>query len=509
MNYVRRRCAVACALPLLAVIGCGGADAGGGGLFGSGVDNGKEFGGNAQSASKYRDTLTSDEAFHLLRRAAFGATPDQVANAVRTGLSATVDDLLRTKPVPSTLTALEETFEDDIPRRWLVHLIESPNPLHEKLALFWHDRFATSRRVLSGRDRGLSVLHWNMIRANALGNYRSFLQELTIDPLMLIWLDGANSPKQNPNENYAREFWELFTLGRDTLYTENDIKESARAFTGITLLRESDLDARPIFDLLNHDETDKTIFPGRTGRANYNYLSMIDLTLEQPEAANYVARNMFMYFVHDNPSDALVQSLADTFRQANYEIAPLVRRILTSQAMFSEQARSTHVTSPVEHAVALARTLNVRVFSEESQTGVLERLARDLRDAGQELLNPPGVQGWGENKFWLEDQRIINRVSALRRVMEMEFGPNHEEDLPFDLLPSRDRWDQRDIRNEIVDTMAGVFHLKLSEEERAIYVEVLDQNGWRAFHLEEPDRQPQHVFELIRLMAMHEGFIGR
>jgi uncharacterized protein (DUF1800 family) len=127
----------------------------------------------------------------------------------------------------------------------MVHLLDGPNPLHERMALFWHDRFATSSRVLDGRDENLALQHWQMLRRNALGNYRTFLQELTIDPLMLIWLDGANSPKDNPNENYTREFWELFTLGRDVLYDEEDIREGSRAFTGITLLRERDQDAPP------------------------------------------------------------------------------------------------------------------------------------------------------------------------------------------------------------------------------------------------------------------------
>lgn len=457
--------------------------------------------------AKYREKLTPDEAYHLLRRAAFGATPQQVDAAVRRGLSETVDDLLTNKPVPASVTELADSFEDDIPRRWLVHLIEGPNPLQDRLALFWHDRFATARRVLGDRDRGLPILHWEMIRRNALGNYRAFLQELTIDPLMLVFLDGANSPKDSPNENYTREFWELFTLGRDVLYTEEDIREGARAFTGITLLREQDMNPRPIFDLLNHDETVKSVFPSRASAANYDYLSVIDLTLDQPEAARYVARNLFKYFVHENPSDDVVRELANVFADGGFEIAPLVRRILRSEAMFSSQARGGQVTSPVEHVVCVARTLDMHIHSEESQTGVLDRLARDVRFAGHELLNPPGVQGWGENEAWLHDQWVIARISALGR--RMEYGPDRTTNLPYHLLPDTATWVEREARDAIVNAVANAFHLHLTQEEHDIYVEVLDQNGWLAFHLEQPDRQWPHVFELIRLLAMHEGVMGR
>lgn len=495
------------------LVGCGGAD--GGGLLGGGDGGGDgggqfgpgEFGGNAKSLSGYHDNLSSDEAYHLLRRTSFGASPEDVAEAVERGLAATVDDLMTERPEPAFIEELAEQYEDDIQRRWLVYLIEGANPLRERMAMFWHDRFASSRRVLNGRDRNLSVKHWQMLRDNALGNYRAFLEKLTIDPLMLIWLDGANSPKDNPNENYTREFWELFTLGRDTLYTEADIREGARAFTGITLLRESEQDARPIFDLINHDETTKTIFPGRAQPENFDYLKVIDLTLQQPEALRYVARNLFVAFVHDEPSDAMLDELGRLLADNDFEIAPVVRKILMSQAMFSPEAVGNQIASPVEHVIGVARTLDMHMHSEDSQGHVFDELARDLRDAGHELLNPPGVQGWGENEFWLEDQWLLNRVRALGRTME--YGPDREEDLPYHLLPTRKIWDQRESREQIVDAMAKVFHLTLSEDERDIYVEVLDQNGWRALHLEEPDNQPRHVFEMIRLLAMHEGVISR
>lgn len=487
----------------------GGSGGGDGGTLPSGViDEGAEFGGHPQSPAAYRDALTPDEAYHLLRRAAFGATPQQVDKAVREGLTKTVDDLLVDRPVPASLTELAEIYQDDMPKRWLIHLIESPNPLRERLALFWHDRFATSRRVaFDGPNRFTSVLHWEMLRRNALGNYRQFLQELTIDPLMLVWLDGGKSPKENPNENYTREFWELFTLGRDVLYTEQDIREGARAFTGITIFYQSNELPRPIYDLLHHDETPKAIFPARAAPQNHSYLSVIDLTLQQPEAARYAVRNLFDMLMHDHPSDELLDDLAGGFVDGDFEIAPLVRRILRSSAMFSTDAVGNQIASPVEHYVGFARTLDMHAYSEQSQVNMIWAAEYDLSMAGQELLNPPGVEGWDEAQAWLQDQSLTARSSTLRRVME--FGPERTPLVPMHLLPPIARWTEREVRGEMVDAIAAAFHLHLSEAERDIYIEVLDQNGWRAFHLLAPEEQPRYLVEMIRLMAMHEGVITR
>jgi uncharacterized protein (DUF1800 family) len=471
------------------------------------VEVGAEFTGSAQSLAPYRDQLTSDEAYHLLRRAVFGARPDEVAQAVAGGLNATVDNLIQVPPIPEAVAALAAGYEADVPRRWLTLLIEGNAPLQDRLTMFWHDRFATSRRVLSGSDENLGVRHWEMLRANALGNYRGFLESLTIDPLMLIWLDGANSPRTNPNENYTREFWELFTLGRDVLYTEDDIKEGSRAFTGITLLRQSGQDARPIFDLTQHDQTLKSIFPSRAPAANHDYQSVIDLTLAQPEAPRYVARNLFAFLVHDHPSDAVVQELADMLVSSNWEISPLVRTLLKSHAMFSFDARGNQVTSPVEHVIGIARTFDMHMTSEDSQGFVLTRLADDLGLSGQELLNPPGVEGWGEDEAWLQDQWVINRARALGRTME--YGPFRTTGLPFHLLPTEDTWTQIGTQRRIVDALAGVLHLNLSEEERNIYISVLDQNGQRSFTTATEGARRAQVFEMMRLMTMDDRVIVR
>lgn len=479
--------------------------------LGFGCDTGLPGGGDppgaAQSLARHPDLLTHDEAYHLLRRTSFGAAPGHVDRAVAQGLYATVDQLLTVTSASAAFDEYIDSYEFNIPKRWIAYMLEGPNPLNERLALFWHDRFATSGRVAEGNDLPVRVRHWEMLRRNALGNYRTFLEELTLDPLMLIWLDGANSPKSNPNENYTREFWELFTLGRDVLYTEDDIKEGARAFTGTTLLRQSGMEPRTIFDLQNHDETSKHIFPGRAAAANHDYESVIDLTLAQPEAARYVARNLFVCFVHDHPNEQVVQQLADQFVAGGFEIAPVVRTILESEAFFSEEASGNQISSPVEHVVGVLRTFETKLISEDSQGFVFDRLVEELAGSGQDLLNPAGVNGWKEDDGWLEDQWVLSRVKALARTFE--YGPDRTTQLPYHLLPPTHLWDSRETRPLIVQAMADVFHLELTTEEFDHYIAVLDQDGYTAFNLINPDDQPRHVREMIRLMAMDERVVGR
>lgn len=470
-----------------------------------------QFAGNPNSLQAYRETLSSDEAWHFLRRTEYGATPQRVADVAAKPLSVVVDEMIQGLPVPQGVLDLEESFEYEASKRWLARLILGPNPFHERMTMFWHDRFATSARVaVNWNDRLMGQRHMEMLRRNALGNYRQFLIDLTLDPLMLLWLDGANSPSSAPNENYAREFWELFTLGRDVLYTEGDIREASRAFTGITLFRSRwDEEARPIFDIRNHDNTNKSIFPGRANPANYDYVSMIDLTLRQPEAPRYVARNLFAYFVHEEPSDEVLNQLAEQLVSNNWELAPVVRTILKSQAMFSHASRYNQIVSPVEQVVAAARTLDVRMFREETQGYMFDQLQGHLRDGGQLLLDPPGVEGWTEGPTWLGDQWIISRARGIATLMQFDFGPNNTARLPLHLLPPQPEWNQRGVQDRIVDAVAGVLHLPLTDEEHEVYVDVLNQSGYLAFHLQNANDQRTYLAEMVRLMLMDERMMTR
>lgn len=470
-----------------------------------------EFAGHPQSLLPYREQLSPEEAWHFVRRTEFGGPPARVAQVSGQALSATIDQLVAGVQLPQAVLALEADYEFDYQKRWLVRIVEGPNPFHERMAIFWHDRFATSYRAApSYNDRTMALNHLEMLRRNSLGNYRNFLIDLTLDPLMLRWLDGANSPASSPNENYAREFWELFTLGRDALYTEQDIREAARSFTGITLYRQQwDEEARPIFDIRNHDNTLKSVFPGRTAAANHDYETLIDLTLDQPEAARYVARNLFAYFVHDHPSDALVEQMAAQFEAGGFEIAPLVRQILRSQAFFSSEARRNQILSPIEHVGFAARTLDMHFYREDAQGGVMYNMDNELEDGGQVLLDPPGVQGWAEGSPWLADQWVIQRAEVFLHMMYLDYGPNRTPNAPLHLLPPVAEWSQRNSAARIVDALAAVFHIPLPTEDREIFIDVLNQSGYYAFYLQDFNSQQSYLRELTKLMLMDEYVIVR
>src|SRR5262249_23218798 len=158
----------------------------------------------------------------------------------------------------------------------------------------------------------------------------------------------------------------------------------------------------------------------------------------------------------------------DSFVASNFEIAPLVRRILLSQALFSPDASGNQVASPVEHVVGVARTLDMHMVSEDSQGYVLDRLTNDLAAAGQELLNPPAVDGWHEDLAWMQDQWVISRARALG--WSMEYGPARTSDLPYHLLPDKSTWTQRESRRAIVAAVATAFHITMTDDERDIYV---------------------------------------
>jgi uncharacterized protein (DUF1800 family) len=470
-----------------------------------------QFAGFPQSLAPYRDQLTADEAYHLLRRAAFGASPEVVALAVQRGLSSTIDDLLTIKPVPPAVEALAASYENKLPQRWITNMIEGPNPLLERMTLLWHDRFPVNDSVLIYPHRNLSVQHLEALRADALGNYRDLLHDLTSDPMVLRYMDIASNQNEGPNENYAREFWEQYALGTDVLYEDADVGEAARAFTGLSYdVFTSGAFGITSYDPADHDSGLKTIFPSRAGTANHDYQSVVELTLAQPEAARFVASNLFRFFVHDEPDGAVIDELAGDLVAGGFEIAPLVRKLLRSRAMFSPQARFCQVSSPVEHVIGVARTLGVHLASADSQGYTFNVMVLELEKAGQKLFASPDVHGWDDGEAWLNDQWLLWRVACLGRLLDMEFGPDLTPELPLHLLPPTSTWNQAASRRQIVDALAAVFRIELADEERGRYLDLLDDiAGSGGFHTATYDRQEWAVTELIKLIAMDERVITR
>ena len=360
-------------------------------------------------------------AAHLYRRAAFGAPPadltgqrtswDLFQHSLERGMEASVEELLTGAP---DTEQMNELF-DDLGRRiavatdsqinelqgwWLYRMLYSPQPLAERCTLFWHSHFATS--VTKVVNLSLMFEQNRLLRKHALGSFRHMLLEISRDPAMLIWLDSNSNVKGRPNENYAREVMELFSLGIGN-YTETDIRESARAFTG-----SGTVGGKFRLDESQHDFGQKTVL-GKTG--NWNGDDVVRIILDQPVTARYIVRKLYRQFISetDTPSDKLLEPLADQFRKSDYKVMACLRIMLRSRLFFSEHAYRRRVKSPVDFTIGLMRSFDDR--------RAMPRLARLMEPLGQSLFAPPSVKGWDGGKTWLNTATIVARHNLAWRLI--------------------------------------------------------------------------------------------
>ncbi|MFC5520194.1 DUF1800 domain-containing protein [Polaromonas jejuensis] len=294
---------------------------------------------------------------------------------------------------------------------WMREMIESRTPLQERMTLFWHNHFATSQQKVNS-----SQAMWRqhlLLRAQALGNFRSLLHAVAKDPAMLVYLDGANSRKEAPNENFAREVMELFTLGEATQggnYTEQDIKEAARAFTGWSVERDDfSFKFRPAF----HDTGDKTVL-GRRG--NFDGDAALDILLEQPAAARFIVGKLWKEFVSPVPDNTQVERIARRFRASGYDIGMALNELLLTDAFWAEGNRGSLIKSPVDLVVGTVRQFDF------SYTDVMP-FALKAAQLGQNLLVPPNVKGWPGQNDWINATTLLERkrfTEQLFRAVELK-----------------------------------------------------------------------------------------
>ena len=350
-------------------------------------------------------------AAHLYRRAACGGTWTELQRAVAEGPAATVDRLFAGGDEPaafyaearSTIAALLGLGgSNDLPAWWLYVMLRSPHPLLERMTLFWHGHFATSAAKVT--DRGLMLAQNELFRTHALGNFRTLLKAEARDPAMLLWLDSAVNRKAKPNENFAREVMELFSLGVGS-YTERDIRETARAFTGWEVQHQ-----RFWVNAAQHDGGLKTVLGER---GPFDGDGVIDVLLRQPAAARFLVRKLYRFFVADEfpesstPAgiEALLEPLAVELRESDYDVGRVVGMILRSNWFFSEQAIARRIKSPVEFAVGLVRSLEGHVDH--------YALADDLNALGQRVFYPPNVKGWNGGREWINSYTLMGRMNLV------------------------------------------------------------------------------------------------
>ncbi|MDG2131134.1 MAG: DUF1800 domain-containing protein [Fuerstiella sp.] len=351
-------------------------------------------------------------AAHLYRRAGFGANHEELTTAVEAGAVDAADNLLGSAAEPEDYrhevtdlahASMASGNVQQLSAWWAYRMLSTPSQLLEKLTLLWHGHFATSAQKVE--DAKLMFDQNNLLRKYALGNFARLLQEISRDPAMLIYLDSVTNRKAHPNENYAREIMELFCLGEGN-YTENDIRELARCFTGWEVKNR-----KFRFNRYQHDTKSKS-FLGHTG--NFGGEEGVRIVAGQDAAPQFVAMKLVKFMVMDEPSPSaeLLAPLARELRSNEMQIAPTIRRILTSNIFYSAHARGRKVRSPVELAIGFLRSL-------EGSTNSYE-LAEKLQTLGQGLLYPPSVKGWDGGRTWINSSTLLGRSNLIRSLLDHE-----------------------------------------------------------------------------------------
>jgi uncharacterized protein (DUF1800 family) len=398
-----------------------------------------------------------DRAAHLIERAGFGGTPDDIARLAAMTPRQAVDSLVDFESIPNSLKRFDESGiwdpgMDPFPpsraeavriarehggglgepmrpegaqRRlqpvvdkffyslaanqietqrlglwWANRMLATNRPLEEKLTLFWHGHFATGENKT--RDYRMMLKQNELFRAHAAGNLRDLLVGILKDPGMLVYLDNGENIKSHPNENFGRELLELFTMGVGN-YSERDVREAARAFTGWT---NNVLEFK--FEADQHDAGPKA-FLGQTGP--FNGEDIIDIILKQPVTAEFVSAKLYRFFVRDEVSPAVRARLGRTFRDSGYQVKPLIKEMFLSRDFYSEPAMATEIKSPVQLVVSTYKKLGLR------EVPTIPDFGRMTSGLGQSLFDPPNVAGWAGGRTWVTPSTLLQRGNLFREVL--------------------------------------------------------------------------------------------
>ena len=447
-------------------------------------------------------TLTDLELMaHLFRRAGFGATRSQLESALAKGYEATVDELVhpeRVTPLDEDLIfryypdSLESRVPDSTQMYWVYRMINSPRQLEEKMTLFWHGLFATGNAKVSHAITMFDQIE--RFRSFCLSRFPDILLSLSKDPAMIFWLDNQENTNDVHNENYGRELLELFSMGRGN-YTEDDVKACARAFTGWGLkdtlpgpqpygMHHRAFEFRP--DL--HDYGEKT-FLGETG--NFDGTDIIDIIVRQPATAQFIARRLYLYFVSDTVDQTAVDELAEVYLRSKYDIREVVRSLLLSDYFRSERAYYAKVKGPAEHVVGIERLVGDFAFP---SWGIRE-MALECGYMGQELLNPPSVEGWHTGKEWIDTGILVERVNfAAQQVGDLS-KPGVRDIL------ERLRAERELTPEQLVDRCLDlVGPLRVRDRTRDALIESVQTEGLLSFDGDE-ERAKRRVAKLLQLIV--------
>ena len=395
--------------------------------------------GTTMLASAGPDAMTPQEARHLLARTGFGAAPQEIADLTGKSYADGVQQIINgittqpLNPMPAwadhwgypgdhiwslgqTVTDFYYTTRyqeiDDLSQWWLAEMVSTPSPLTEKMTLFWHDHFATS---FENHEDSQGFANQNrMFRTHAAGNFADLASGILRDPAMLMFLSNTENVKDAPNENLAREFFELFTLGEGRGYSEDDIKNAARALTGHTI--EEMGAAKYTFSTEDHDDGKKVIF-GQRGR--FDAPDLVQLTLNNPEFGPYIVEKLWLTFISDQPDPEEVTKLTTLWKAENYELKPLLEAMFLTDAFWDPTNRGRLVKSPVEMFVGTVRSLGLP-FNRYQEANWI------LGDMDQALFFPPNVAGWTGGTAWINDANAATRATTLVELL----NDGYDTDIP-------------------------------------------------------------------------------
>ena len=466
---------------------------------------------------------------HLMRRAGFGATRDQLDAYAAKGYEATVEELIN--------AGEEQRMGDDLIRRfqpelsgmlnqnssgpnWLYRMGTTTASLQEKMALFWHGIFATGYpKVIHGKALSDQI---RMFRRYGMGSYRNLLVELSKDPAMIIWLDNQDNHKGAINENYGRELLELFSMGVGN-YTETDIKECARAFTGWTIANREYMELRSQRDSDwpygriswhfeynpdDHDDGEKE-FLGQEGR--FTGEDVIDIICQQQATARFISRHLYSFFVADEPpvpewpytppaDDQAIEQLAQAYFDSEYDIAGMLRVLFNSDFFQSKSSWYTKVKSPVELVAGVIRLTDE--FDRPRQE-IMERYLQ-AQYMGQWLNNPPSVEGWHQGTDWLDTGTLVERVNFASQQLGDANKPGVKA-----MIGRITTRDERVISPEgLVDAcldQAGA--LGVSDDTRRELIDFASKGGEVLLGYEGSDQEAsERIVEVLQMVASTQEF---
>lgn len=384
------------------------------------------------------ERLQNKQLQHLYWRAGFGISSAELKSVSTLPKNKIIDRLFseskQSTPLSMDLSVLKKDKKEltkeekkqfrkiqnqkmhELNQLWIKQLIDTNQLLREKIVLFFHNHFAV--RLKSPR----ACLHLNnVIRTHALGNFGEMLMEVSKSPAMLLFLNNKQNRKNSPNENFAREVMELFTLGRDNKYTEKDIKEAARAFTGWNF----DKTGTFVFKKAHHDFGLKTVL-GKTGE--FKGEDVINILLEEKQTARFISEKIYTYFVNDIPDKNHIEELTDTFYNSNYDLEKLFRKLFSSDWFYASKNIGVKIKSPIELITGLSRQFYVTYTDPK----VILYLQRKLN---QTLFYPPNVAGWPGGKHWIDNSTLMLRLKLASVILNKGVIQWHDKgDMPEDTL---------------------------------------------------------------------------